>query len=291
MTELLPLETLLDTTSGRELPLPPVLADLYGRLRFPTHPHRAHVVGNFVSTLDGVVSLGIPGKASGREISGDNPHDRLVMGLLRAAADTVIVGAGTFRASSRRRWTADAAYPALADAFRTLRTALGEPQPPLNVVVTARGDLDLQRPPGGPAPVPLLVVTTDKGAGRLRARRLPSDVEVVHKTGPLTAARVLELVSQFRAGDRLLVEAGPQLMGDFIAEACLDELFLTIAPQIAGRDEAGDRPGFVAGKTFAPDDPRWATLVGLKRAGSHLFARYALGSSTLSTAPRTTAAG
>lgn len=51
-------------------------------------------LANFVTTLDGVVSLGIPGKAGGGPISGENVHDRLLMGLLRVVSDAIIVGAG-----------------------------------------------------------------------------------------------------------------------------------------------------------------------------------------------------
>jgi riboflavin biosynthesis pyrimidine reductase len=72
----------------------------------------------------------------------------------------------------------------------------------------------------------------------------------------------------------VLVEGGPHLMGDFFAEGLLDELFLTLAPQVAGRDGHSERPGFVSGKTFAPDKPLWGTLVSAKRGGSHLFLRY-----------------
>lgn len=275
MSSLAPFETLVDEACGTDLSLPDVLAKLYGRLPFPVHRDRPHVIGNFVSTLDGVVSLGIPGKAGGREISGGNPHDRLVMGLLRAAADAVIVGAGTFRASSTRRWTADAAYPPLGDAFQALRADLGTPAPPLNVVVSASGDLDLDGPFHGVC-APLLVMTTKEGAARLRYQRLPPGVEIHEGSGPLTAAHVVDIVRQECAGDLLLVEGGPKLMGDFVAEACLDELFLTIAPQIAGRDGRLDRPGLVASKHFAPEDARWARLASLKRAGSHLFTRYAM---------------
>jgi hypothetical protein len=54
-------------------------------------------------------------------------------------------------------------------------------------------------------------------------------------------------------------------------------LFLTVAPQVAGRDGSSERPGFVDGKVFAPTEPRGAELVSVKRAGNHLFLRYALG--------------
>ena len=71
------------------------------------------------------------------------------------------------------------------------------------------------------------------------------------------------------------MEGGPHLLGDFFAEGLLDELFLTLSPQVAGRNGTAARPGFVAGRIFAPDRPLWATLVGVKRGESHLFLRYA----------------
>jgi riboflavin biosynthesis pyrimidine reductase len=72
----------------------------------------------------------------------------------------------------------------------------------------------------------------------------------------------------------VLVEGGPHLMGDFLAARLLDELFLTVAPQVAGRDEKIERPGFAAGHRFAPNNPIWGRLVSVKRAESHLFLRY-----------------
>src|SRR4051794_871996 len=92
-TTLTPLESLYDTSEGDELPLPPDLASLYGSFRL----RRGSIIGNFVTTLDGVVSLGVPGQSGGGEISGFNQHDRMLMGLLRAVADAVVVGAGTLR--------------------------------------------------------------------------------------------------------------------------------------------------------------------------------------------------
>ena len=92
---LAPLETLYETRRGKALPLPPELARLYGCLRMPQACSRPHVISNFVTTLDGVVSLSVKKHASGGDISGFSAHDRMVMGLLRAIADVVIVGAGT----------------------------------------------------------------------------------------------------------------------------------------------------------------------------------------------------
>ena len=60
------------------------------------------MIGNFVSTLDGIVSFLIPGKEGGGEISGHDEADRFIMGLLRASADAVMVGVGTLHATHPR---------------------------------------------------------------------------------------------------------------------------------------------------------------------------------------------
>src|SRR5205807_1896495 len=104
MTDLTPLETLFDQSQGTELPLPPELAALYGRFAMSSEEGRAHVIGNFVTTLDGVVALGEGSKSGGAEISGSNKHDRVVMGLLRSVADAVVVGAGTLRSVPDQLW-------------------------------------------------------------------------------------------------------------------------------------------------------------------------------------------
>lgn len=75
----------------------------------------------------------------------------------------------------------------------------------------------------------------------------------------------------------LILEGGPHLLGDFIAEGSLDEQFLTLAPQIVGRNGDLGRPGLVSGNNFAPENPVWGTLLSVKRVGSLLFLRYALG--------------
>src|SRR6185312_12196633 len=135
-----------------------------------------YVYANFVSTLDGVVSLNEPGRSGGKEISGFNEHDRLVMGILRAVADAVIVGAGTLRAVPHHQWTAEYVYPSLAGPFQALRSALGKHEPPLNVIVSARGDIDLSLPVFQSNTIPVLIVTTVAGARRLSMSDLPPSV-------------------------------------------------------------------------------------------------------------------
>ena len=327
MTTLAPLESLyeLNPDAGVNLPLPSELSNLYGHLQFPPHGGRSYVIANFVSTLDGVVSLGIPGRSGGGEISGFNPYDRMVMGLLRAAADAVIVGAGTLRAvSADHVWNAAYIFPTLAEAYQQLRAAMGKPEPPLNVIVTARAEIDLSLRVFQSGEVPVLIVTTPQGQEHLSKQPMPASVQVAvveesAAAGELSARAVLNACvnhlrhaapststpkvpgrevpprknqgrwqagsgqrpALLRGSDLILVEGGPHLMGNFLTENCLNELFLTFAPQIAGRDNSTERPGLIAGKRYAPEQPLWGALTSVKRAGSHLFLRYSLKESSV----------
>ena len=270
-------EHLFGEKFDNELPLPPELAALYGHLSFPVRAGKPYIIGNFVSTLDGVVALNVRGHNSSGEISGFNQHDQALMGLLRTISDAIIVGAGTLRVASNHLWTASYIYPPLADAFNQLRSSLGKSEPPLNVFVTEHGNINFSLPVFQFAEVPVLIVTTKQGHDRIHAQNIPPSVQVttVEGNGPLRARAILDAVTRVRRCDIILTEGGPQLFGDFLSEKCLDELFLTLAPQVAGRDEHIERPGIVAGKIFAPDHPLWCNLISIKRGGSHLFLRYA----------------
>jgi len=274
---LAPLETLFDTKRGNVLPLPPNLARLYGCLRMPQQRSRPHVFSNFVVTLDGVVSLNAIGHASGADISGHSAQDRMVMGLLRAIADVVIVGSGTLGADPRHVWTAEAIFPELADEYRRLSKAMGKREPPLNVIVSGNGEIDLRLPVFASGKVPALIITTTAGAKRLRTQSAPDSVDIRATRGSastIPANAILDEVCQVSPGKLILVEGGPRLLGNFYAERLVDEQFLTLAPQIAGRDAGDGRLGLVMGKTFAPSDPLWGTLIDLRRGSSHLFLRY-----------------
>ena len=277
MITLAPLETLFDTDSGNTLTMPPELAMIYGKLQFPPHAGRTYVIGNFVETLDGVVSLNIPGHSGGSEISGNSQQDRMVMGLLRSAADAVIVGAGTLRSVPNHLWTGEHIFPPLADTYRDLRKMLGKAGLPLNVIVSGSGALDPKLPVFSSGTVSTLVITNNLGLQEIHKLSLPSStvqVEAIAGSGRISAQAVLEAVNRVHKSDLVLIEGGPHLIGDFFAERLLDELFLTLAPQIAGQDDANQRPALVQGHVFAPERPLWGKLVSIKRADDHLFLRY-----------------
>jgi riboflavin biosynthesis pyrimidine reductase len=272
-----PLETLYETQRGRLLPLPRDLARLYGSLRMKLSRSRPNVISNFVTTLDGIVSLHVKGHDGGADISGFSSQDHMVMGLLRAVADAVIVGSGALDADRRHIWTAATIFPALANDYGRLSAAMGKSRTPVNVVVSGSGRLDLRLPVFASGEVPALIVTTAAGARRLRRQRTPDSVEIRamrRGAGTIPASAILDEVGRATSGNLILIEGGPQLLGHFYAQRLLDEQFLTLAPQIAGRNGQDGRPSLVMGETFAPRDPRWGTLIDVRRGRDHLFLRY-----------------
>jgi riboflavin biosynthesis pyrimidine reductase len=274
---LAPLKALWTLNQGKAVPLPPRLARLYGRFRLPEAGSGPRVFSNFVTTLDGVVSLHMRGHANGRDISGFNEQDRLVMGLLRAVADVVVVGAGALAADGQHVWTPEMICPALASDFARLRKALGKSGPPLNVIVSGSGSLDLRLPVFSSGAVQVMVITTTAGAKRLAEQRIPEtvDIRALRSRGALIAARTIySEICKVHGVKQILLESGPRLSADFYEQRLVSEQFLTLAPQIAGRKAGDGRLGMVMGRQFAPHHPLWGQLVDVRKAGSHLFLRY-----------------
>ena len=271
-------ETLFAQEAGAPLPLAGELERIFGPLRLPLQRTPAHVIGNFVMTLDGVVALNTAGHMSGAAISGFNRQDQALVGLLRAAADAVIVGAGTMRVEEGHLLTPEDIAPDLEADYRVLRAKLGKKEAAWNVLVSARGHLNLEQPVFHAGRVPILVVTTARGLENLRKQTWGPSIRVVavQEEGAISASTLLKAIGEVCQGHLWLLEGGPRLLGDFLQESLLDELFLTLAPQVAGRADSPERPGLVAGKLFAPSTPRWSQLTAVRRSESHLFLRYTL---------------
>lgn len=225
---------------------------------------------NLITSLDGVAALAAP-RGAGPTLRGDCHADRFVMALLRALADAVLIGAGTLRTDRNHLWTPGYVDREHADAF----ASIGRSDPRL-VVVSASGALD----PGERAlQSGALVITTDAGARRL-AHRLPAGCVVRSLGSGAPSARAILDAVRAEGHRRVLTEGGPTLLSRFVADRVLDELFLTVAPVLAGRRSGDRRLGLVEGGAFLPEAGRWARLLSLRKAGSHLFLRYSLRSTT-----------
>lgn len=228
---------------------------------------------NFVTTLDGLVSYGVPGAASARFISRGNVADRFVMGLLRAAADAVISGAGTLRAEGRVTWAPEQIFPAAADLYREIRRARGLPERTSVAILSRSGDVDLDAAVFRSPDVEATVVTTAAGAARMGRG---DGIRVITLAADATTRDAVDALAEATGGRLILSEAGPTIFGRMLAERAVDELFVTVAPHLAGRSAV--RPGvpLVEATAFEPDSAPWADLVSAKRAGGFLMLRYAL---------------
>jgi riboflavin biosynthesis pyrimidine reductase len=268
MTELEPpLQTLLGQAPDD---LPAALLERYGGgLGLPA----SSVYANFVASVDGIVAIGdIP--ASSTVIGGRDAGDRFVMALLRAAADVVLIGAGTFR-EHRGPWAARATSPGAADAFAELRELEGRAADPVLAVVTASGRIEPKEGKGGQD---TLALTTRGGAEALeRSSAGVTDVVVVGDGESLDGAAIVGVLRE-RGFERILTEGGPTLMAPLLDAGVVDELFLTVSPVLAG---GGDRPDerspFTPGIELLPDRPVPGSLWGVKRRNDYLFLRYRLG--------------
>jgi len=183
----------------------------------------------------------------------------------------------TLGADRQHVWTAEAIFPALADEYRQLRKTLGKCEAPLNVIVSGGGKIDLRLPIFTSDKLPTMIITTTEGTKLLSKQDTPDTVEIRatrHRGKVIPAATILDEVCRVNPGKSILVEGGPRLLGDFYAERLINEQFLTLAPQIAGRDTGDERPSLVMGKTFAPRDALWGSLIDMRRGSSHLFLRY-----------------
>jgi riboflavin biosynthesis pyrimidine reductase len=267
-----PLEALFEVPGLQGFDLPDELAAIYGgTVGFP----EPRLYANFVGSVDGVVAL--PALLESSLIAAGSEHDRFVMGLLRACADAVLIGAGTLHGSPQTRWTAEHAYPPAAPLYAELRRQRGRPPQPTLAVLSGSGRINPQHPGLGERSI---VLTSEQGAAQL-GRRLPDSAAIVPigNQSPLDPALAVETL---RAGghELILCEGGPLLFGELVDAGLVDELFLTISPVLAGHGGASGRLSLLEGAELLPGRTPAATLLTLRRADSHLFLRYQLGSTS-----------
>jgi riboflavin biosynthesis pyrimidine reductase len=262
-----PFDVLAEAARPPAITLPAGLARIYGG---DLTLAEESVYANFVATIDGVVA--IPSlRNSNTVIAGDKDADRFLMGLLRAVADAVLIGAGVLRASPGGTWRAEKIHPPTAESYAELRASLGLPAAPEIAILTGSGSIDPAHPVlAGRA----VVLTSDAGAERLSGELPGSATMVSLGSGPrLDGARVVDAL-RARGHRRILSEAGPHTFGSLLDANVVDELFLTTSPFLAGDAGAGSRFRLVEAADLVPLVD--CSLLDIRRHGAHLFTRYAI---------------
>lgn len=204
-------------------------------------------------------------------INGGSDADRFLMGVLRAFADVVLIGAGVLRASPHGTWRPEKIYPARAEEFAELRRLLGRPPAPEIAVLTGSGSID----PSHPLLVSgALVLTGEPGAARLEGQLPPASTLVTLGSKPEIDGGVVITALRDRGHALILSEAGPHVFGSLLSAGVVDELFLTISPFLAGDKGPGSRLHLVEAADLVPLHE--LRPLSIRRHGQHLFTRYAL---------------
>ncbi|MEI2700941.1 MAG: dihydrofolate reductase family protein [Baekduia sp.] len=210
------------------------------------------VVAIMVASADGRTTV------DGRSVALGHPADRDLLRGLRARADAVLVGSRTLAVER---------YGALLDREAAeQRVARGQTPHPLVATISRDGSLPAGLPLLAEPGVPVLVFAEKSGeppagtAAAVRFEECPGD---------LSAASVKRRLGEH--GARLVAfEGGAGLLGLMLAGGAVDDLLLTVAPQVA----AGDGRPIVAAAALALPLSLRATW----RADDHLFLHYRIGS-------------
>jgi 5-amino-6-(5-phosphoribosylamino)uracil reductase len=197
------------------------------------------------------------------------PDDLDEVDELRAAADAILVGAGTIRADNPRLLIRDPARVAR-------RQARGLSAHPLRVTLTATGDLDPEARfftgPGTP------LVYCDSSALSAASGKIGGSGTVIDAGVPLSLRAVLSDLYSERSVATVLIEGGAQVLRDALADDLADELRLAVAPFFVGDPAA---PRFALPARYPHTAAKPMTLVSARRLADIAVLHY-----RLSTHPR-----
>ncbi len=215
---------------------------------------------NMASTADGRASVG--GRAGP---IGDRADSELLHGL-RTLADGLLVGASTIRIERYARLLR-------GDEDRRMRRERGLAEELALFVVSASLQLTPQSMPLLAQPRAQVTILTPS-AGLLG----PCAAEVRYvrceRDGRLDLPAALGRLRSELGVRTLLCEGGPHLAAELIRARLVDDLFLSLAPKLAGGEE---HLRMLAGGELDP--PLSMQLVGVHEHEGSLFLRYRLGDS------------
>jgi riboflavin-specific deaminase-like protein len=229
-----------------------LLAEVSPQQRAPAG--RPFVFVNMVSTIDGRAQ-----RSGSTGALGDEADLEMLLEL-RAIADAVLIGTGTLRVEGYARLIG-------AAERRARREAAGLAADPPAVLLSRSLELPWEAGLFADPDQPVLVYTGT--ATEAEVPEVAAPVEVVRLAEATPAAMLADLRARGIAA--LLSEGGPTLNSAMLSAGLVDELFLTIVPQITGEVEA---LRIVEGEGI--EVPLRARPVWVLRARGELFLRYAL---------------
>ena len=219
---------------------------------------RPYVMLNMVSSADGRATIG------GRSGPLGNAADSALFHALRTVVDAVMAGAGTMRTERYGRIIAQ-------ESRRQLRRSRGLSEEPLACIVSGRLALDCELPLLSTPQAHVAIITTSQASLTGCAAR----IEYIRcvRDGLLDLPASLAALHDRFAVRTLLCEGGPHLNSHLLAAGLVDELFLTVAPKLAGGDPAsGESLRIVAGPAL--EQPVELQLRAVLENDSHLLLRY-----------------
>jgi riboflavin-specific deaminase-like protein len=219
---------------------------------------RPYTLVNFVASVDGRATLG------GRSGSLGDDGDRGMFHGLREQVDAVLAGTGTLRAERYGRM--------LGKPERRQRRIERDQSPePLAAIATRSGEI--------PTDIPLFAEPEAKvvifSPRAIDTAGCDAQVDVIElDPGELTLTTMLRRLASDYGVRSLLCEGGPTLFGALLHEGVVDELFLTLAPKLAG---GGQGPTITSGPELT--DPQQLELRWLLERNGSLYLRYRLSAS------------
>ncbi len=229
--------------------------ELVAAYAYPTDAGSPYVRANMVSTLDGAAW-----GENHRTGPISSQPDRDVFAILRGLADVIFVGAETAR---RERYGPAVTTTEVADH----RAALGQRSDPVIAVVSRSLDFDPAAPLFVDAGERTIVFTTESSPPPRRDMLAETAAVIVAGRDAVDTRRALSALAE-RGLTRVLCEGGPRLLGEVARAGLLDELCLTITPQLAG----GDATRIIAGSPPLADAS--LTLAHILEEGGTLLTRW-----------------
>ena len=223
-------------------------------------PLRPFVLLHYALSADGKIATADRGWAAL-----GSRRDRDHVDALRAAADAVLIGAGTVRSE-------DPPMRIASPERRAARRAAGRPEDPLRIVLSASLDLPLGgRFLAAGSARPLILTTTEAPTAR-RAALAPVADFLDAGRGRVDLAAALATLAR-RGIERLVVEGGGEVNAAFLEAGVVDEVHLTLCPLLLGGRLA---PTPAGGEGFTgPDAPR-LRLLSCEAIDDEIVCRYAV---------------